>query len=213
MDIANIQNNQSNSPACPQLLGLHCISQSTFCSFGFILTCATGVTPANDKSDLNSHGFSINKFCADSSIWQAGNFVIAKHFKLLKVTMFTTGARGKDTLPESEDTIRSALYGGGIAAGLPGATLPSLTQPTRPAMEAAEVRVGTTLDATVVGGQKTAAWALRGGSLAGQAPIAAPTSTAPLGPRFNPTGFKEKGVGITLLTKRSSLQGSLLGQN
>lgn len=132
---------------------------------------------------------------------------------LLKVTMFITGARGKDTLPESEDTIRSALYGDGIAAGLPGATLPSLTQPTCPAMEAAEARVGTTLDATAVGGQKTAAWALRGSSLAGQAPRAAPTSPAPLGPLFNPAAFKEKGVGITFLTKRSSLQGSLLGQN
>lgn len=62
---------------------------------------------------------------------------------LLKVTMFITGTQGKDTLPESEDTIRSALYGDGIAAGLPGVALPSLTQPTRPAMEAAEVRVGT----------------------------------------------------------------------
>lgn len=33
------------------------ISQSTFCSLGFILTRAMGVSTAKDKTDINSHGF------------------------------------------------------------------------------------------------------------------------------------------------------------
>ena len=91
-----MQNNQSNAPACPQLLGLRCILQSTFCSFDFILTCAMGVTTASDKSDFNSHGFSISRFCADSSTWQAGNFLITKHFMLLKSHhVYNEGGKGK----------------------------------------------------------------------------------------------------------------------
>lgn len=64
------------------------ISQSTFCSFGFILSRAMGVTTAKDKSDINSCGFGISKFSADPSAWQAGNFVITKC--CLKVPMFIT---------------------------------------------------------------------------------------------------------------------------
>lgn len=50
-----MQKNQSNCPVCPQLLGLPCISQNIFCSFSFILACATGVNSASDKSNFKSY--------------------------------------------------------------------------------------------------------------------------------------------------------------
>lgn len=141
----HMQNNQSNSPTCPQLLGLHCVSQSTFCSFRFILTCAMGVTTANDESDFNSHGFSIRKYCADSSTWQTGSFVTTKYFMLL-VSHHVYNGGGR----ERKKILCARVAGNDLkrcmAAGLPGVTLPSLTQHVCPAMEAAEVRVGSKLE-------------------------------------------------------------------
>lgn len=190
----HVQNNQSNSPACPQLLGLHCVSQSTFCSFGFILTCAMGVTTANDESDFNSHGFSISKYCADSSTWQIGSFVTTKHFMLLVSHHVYNGGEGKeeDTPCQSHRKRSEALS---MAAGLPGVTLPSLSQHVCPVMEAAEMRVGSKLETWPWWqGGKLQHGLFRVAASQARAPRAAPISAAALlRSHFKSAGFKEKG--------------------
>lgn len=172
-----------------------------------------GVTTANDKSDFSYHGFSINKYCADSSTWQTGNFIITKHFMLLKTHHVYNGGGGRGVGgkrcpgPESWERIRIAVYGDGIAAGLRRVTLPSLTHHmscdgSSRGESGQQVRHdhGVRAENNSVG---SLGWQPRRGL------IAAPTPTAVLlRSHFKSTGFKEKGIDMSVLTNQSSLQSS-----
>lgn len=204
--------NQSNCPVCPQLLDLPCISQSAFCSFSFILTCATEVTSATDKSNFKSHDFILE------ILW---GFLYLPGRKLCYNKIFYTACKlpclqwgaekEKDILcPHHRKLITwSTVYGDSFSSGLPGVTLPSPTQHKCSAMEAAEVRVGGKVDMTVVMWQKTAGWRPSGAGPGGCTNLCCCAAQSSLQVHWF---HRERDRHISL-NHRFSLQSWLLGQN